>query len=171
VALPVRRLCVGCKWVRSGRVAAAPPACAWPAGIHWAAGCARGTLCSRWSPTRHRKAVAPPMPRGSATAGTGRCTPPLNPNPRFRAAGQWSGQAVTHRKACRPTREHPPRRRKHSKPAWCHQGSCSARWPMYRPTRNFGISTSSSLHQPKQQPWGKEDKKRLVSTSCSIPTG
>jgi hypothetical protein len=54
------------------------------------AGCARGALWSREAPARQTRseAVAPPMPpTGSATAGTGRCTPLPNPHPGFRGAG------------------------------------------------------------------------------------
>jgi hypothetical protein len=54
--------------------------------------------------------VTPPMPpKGSATAGTGRCTPLPNPHPGFRTAGHRirSGRK-THRKTCRPTHQRPP---------------------------------------------------------------
>jgi hypothetical protein len=91
VALPVRRLWVECRGTRSGRVAAAPPACGWLVGRSHGAGCARGTLCLRRAPVRpagRGRAVAPPMPPWTPPpAGTGRCTPPPNPNPGFRAAG------------------------------------------------------------------------------------
>jgi hypothetical protein len=78
--------------------------------------CARGErLLDR---REERRAVAPPMPtKGSATAGTGRCT-----SPRTRTQGSGppataSGRAIAHRRACRPTRERPPRRREYLKPA------------------------------------------------------
>jgi hypothetical protein len=102
---PVRRLWVGCWWVRPGRVAAAPPACGGRWGkIHWTASCARGTLRLRRAPTRQEeRRRRNRCRRSNATAGTGRCTPSPNPKPGFQAAGQWgqwSGRAVAPRKTC-----------------------------------------------------------------------
>ncbi|MEA2958894.1 MAG: hypothetical protein QOJ58_4471, partial [Alphaproteobacteria bacterium] len=69
VALPVRRLRIGCQRGRSGRVVAAPPACGWLVGTsHSSAGRARKTLRSRRAAARQtrREAVAPPMPPKAA---------------------------------------------------------------------------------------------------------
>lgn len=80
---------VGCWWVRFGCVATALLAGEWLAGSHWRSppvavhsgpGAGPGVPRPVWQP-------GPITPRGSATAVTGRCTPPPNPNPGFWAAG------------------------------------------------------------------------------------
>jgi hypothetical protein len=116
-----------------------------------------------------REAVAPPIPpKGSATAGTGRCTPSPNPHLGFRAAG--------HRV-----------RSGHSPPESVQTNSPTPTTPQ----RTFGASVMPSgellrhgryLRPPaapssrcpvlrRLRPHRKEDEQQPVSTSWSIPTG